>query len=630
MKKIPKWAWNLPEPILNDPLSPLQLPLELRLVLARRGYKNIELAKEILNPKVPTDPLNDFPDLTKALERLTHAIHNSEKIAICGDYDADGMTSTALLLRVFKFLGAKPIPAIPNRIDEGYGLNKMMVKSLHDKGVKLLITVDNGVAANEAIDLANDLGIEVIITDHHTIPNPEPNALALIHPATTPINSPYRQLAGVGLAYIIAVSMGKRLNKLGGLTSARDLFCIGTIGDMAPVLGANRYWLKEGLKNIHKSECKGLKALLQISGTPEKNIRSEDIGFKIAPRINAVGRIGDPKLIIELLTSEDETEAMNIARQCDTYNRQRRDLCDAIETEALALIESDRDKLSPFILIAQSHWHSGVIGIVATRLMQRFNRPAALLTSEGNSIFRASVRSPKGFSTDKTLKLCHEYLEKYGGHPAAGGFTVKAENVSKLHNKLNELASIWIKDHGQLASIYPEVLVRLEIINRDFWNSLLEFEPFGIGYEEPLFWASDCRVEEIKIIKGNHLKLIITQGNTKIGGIFWNWKGSADIPRRIDIAFKLYCNNWLGKESIELDIKAIRKYDDQLALIVNGNKYLCEKINNRNFYIKNEYGDIITASIKDNNDVVCNDERINNVKVMHLLKQASICLGFVP
>jgi single-stranded-DNA-specific exonuclease len=256
----------------------------------------------------------------------------------------------------------------------------------------------------------------------------------------------------VGLAFVLGQALAQALGDRQGLANARDLFRIGTIADMAPLTGVNRRWLMDGLPGLKTSALPGLQALQQVAGLDDSPIDAGSVGFQLAPRINAVGRLGDPQLVVDLLTTADQAEALELARACEGYNRQRRELCEAIEAEAVALVEADGDQQSPFLLLAQTHWHHGVIGIVASRLVERFSRPVALLASEGDGRLRASVRAPAGFAADQALKHCHDLLLRYGGHPAAGGFTVLAERVAELHERLNGLAGAWLEQRGRARS----------------------------------------------------------------------------------------------------------------------------------------------------------------------------------
>ena len=359
------------------------------------------------------------------------------------------------------------------------------------EGIALIVTVDNGVAAYEALQRAAELGMAVILTDHHTLPEQHPPYLALLHPAVTPVDSPYRGLAGVGLAHVLAQALCHRLGNLDGQAVARDLFCIGTIADMAPLVGVNRRWLLDGLPRLGQTRLEGLRALQRLAGLDAHELDAEAVGFQIAPRINAVGRLGDPQLVVDLLTTGDSERALHLARQCDALNRQRRELCGAIEAEALALLESDGERSGAFVLLAQHHWHHGVIGIVAARLMERYGRPVALLAGESDGRLRASVRAPKGFAVDKALSACADLLERHGGHPAAGGFTVRAERIGELQERLEGLAQAWLSEPGSGLPVRPEALLRLNRIDRDFWQTLRRLEPFGIGHPAPVFWSAE-------------------------------------------------------------------------------------------------------------------------------------------
>ncbi|MFM7675934.1 MAG: single-stranded-DNA-specific exonuclease RecJ, partial [Synechococcus sp.] len=555
----PEPRWQLPPPLPAPDPAPgatetaaqapaTDLPAELRAVLHRRGFHDNAAIGALLDPPAAPDPHAHFPDLAAAVERLERACASGERLAICGDYDADGMTSTALLVGVLQRLGARPVAAIPSRQSDGYGLNTAMVERLAADGIGLLVTVDNGIAAAEALERARELGVEAILTDHHTIPERLPPFLALLHPACTPEHSPFRGLAGVGLAYVLAMALSQSLGSREGLEAARDLFCMGTIADMAPLLGVNRRWLLDGLPRLRATRLEGLRALQRLAGLEEQSVDAQAVGFQLAPRINAVGRLGDPALVVELLTTEDPERALELARTCEALNRQRRELCEAIEAEAIALVEADGPQRSCFLLLAQNHWHHGVIGIVASRLVERYGRPVALLAGEGEGRLRASVRSPRGFAVDAALQACSALLERHGGHPAAGGFTVRAERVTPLQERLEALAAAWMEEQGGGPVVEPDSLLRLDRIERPFWWQLQRLEPFGIGHETPLFWSADCQVARSRLLRGGHLELELRQGEASRRAIAWRWQGSADLPGRVDVAYRLRSNTWQGQE----------------------------------------------------------------------------------
>ena len=454
-----------------------------------------------------------------------------------------------------------------------------MVERLAGEGIALLVTVDNGIAAQEALERAQELGVEVIVTDHHTLPAQLPPLLALLHPATTPKGSPYRGLAGVGLAYVLARALAQKQRSNRALAMALDLFCIGTIADMAPLQGVNRRWLLDGLPQLKTSPLLGLQALQQLAGLDEAPLDAGTVGFQIAPRINAVGRLGDPHLVVELLTTEDPQRALELAHACEQLNRQRRELCDAIEAEARALVDADGQQRSPFLLLAQGHWHHGVIGIVAARLVEHFSLPVALLAAEGDGRLRASVRAPQGFAVDAALQACGDLLERHGGHPAAGGFTVRAEQVAALHERLNQRAQAWLQSDASLRAVRPEALVAFSELDRGFWQQLQRLEPFGIGHPTPLFWSSRCTVVEQRQLRGGHLQLKLQQGESTLRAIAWRWNGSWTLPKQLDVAFHLRLNRWQGEERLQLEIVDLR---------ASGSDSLVLRRRDRNYWVSRQ------------------------------------------
>jgi len=573
----PDPLWQLPTPLSEPGPTASTLAPELLAVLQRRGWQGEALA-ELLRPSPPPAAQEHFPDLTEAVGRLSRACDRAEPLAVCGDYDADGMTSTALLVGVLERLGARPRAAIPSRQEDGYGLNVAMVERLQADGVRLLVTVDNGVAALEALQRARQLGVEVIVTDHHTLPPERPPLLALLHPALTPPGSPYRGLAGVGLAHVLASALAAQRRRPEVLEAALDLFCLGTIADMAPLTGVNRHWLQQGLPRLHRSRLPGLQALCAVAGVDDRPIDSQGVGFRLAPRLNAVGRLDDPALAVELLTTADAARASELAGRCEDLNRQRRELCDGIEAEAQALLEADGPRRPSFLLLAQTHWHHGVIGIVAARLVEHWGLPVALLAGQGDGCLRASVRAPQGFAVDGALQACADLLERYGGHPAAGGFTVRADHVGALHERLCDLADRWLAGRAPSPLVAPEALLPLERIDRAFHRQLQELEPFGIGHPRPLFWSPACRVLQRRIMAGSHLSLEIETPSGPLRAIAWRWNRPAPQAPLLDLAFHLVLDSWQGRERLQLELVALRPAAEGRVLLQRGRRlYDCRR-----------------------------------------------------
>ncbi|WP_088894120.1 single-stranded-DNA-specific exonuclease RecJ [Leptolyngbya ohadii] len=549
----------------------LQLSPLLAQILINRGVGTPESARQFLEPEqqfLPS-PLDDFPDLTIAIEILLNAISSRQFIAICGDYDADGMTSTALLLRALRYLGAVVDYAIPSRMQEGYGINRRIIEEFHQDGVSVILTVDNGIAAHEPIAFARELGLAVIVTDHHDIPPTLPDANAILNPKLIREESPYRGVAGVGVAYILAICLAQCLQKTQDLTTPLlELFTLGTIADLAPLTGVNRRWVKRGLKLLPASRNPGIEALIQVAGlSNEKALKPEAIGFRLGPRINAIGRLADPQIVIELLTTEDDGRALELAMKCEQVNQLRQRLCELIEQEAIVWCEQTRfqPQKERVLVVVQPNWHHGVIGIVASRLVERYGVPVFIGTYEDESEqqIRGSARSIPEFNVFEALQFCGDILEKFGGHRAAGGFSFKAAHLEEMRSRLRIFA------HNQLQPQHLKPLVTIDVqanfrdLTHDLYEQLDTLHPCGIENPDPVFWTPNVRVIEQQTIgrDKNHLKMTLAQTNDPAMGIralAWRWGEFYPLPDRVDVAYRLRLNEWNGTKSIELELVGVR------------------------------------------------------------------------
>ncbi|MEH2294395.1 single-stranded-DNA-specific exonuclease RecJ [Nostoc sp.] len=559
-------------------------------LLINRGMETPEQVQAFLDPEslVLPSPLEEFPDLAISLELLQNAIASQTKIAICGDYDADGMTSTALLLRSLRTLGAKVDYAIPSRMHEGYGINKRIVEEFHSEGVGLILTVDNGISAFEPVARARELGLAVIITDHHDIPQKLPPANAILNPKLIAESSPYRGVAGVGVAYILAVSLAQQLGATKGLIQPMlALFTLGTIADLAPLTGVNRRWVKRGLQHLPKSNLAGVRALIQVGGVEvrgegageagekspnpkskiqnPKSLKPEDIGFRLGPRINAIGRIGNPQTVIELLTTDDMGVALELAKQCEQTNTSRQLMCEQIEQEAIAYVETEfvaslqKDRV---LVVVQPNWHHGVIGIVASRLVERYGVPVFIGTYEDEEHIRGSARGIPEFHVFEALEYCHDLLGKFGGHKAAGGFSLPAENLQVLRSRLIEFANQCLEPQHLKPLLKIDAEVNLNHINQQLYQQLNALHPCGMDNPDPVFWTPNVQVIEQKIVGKGHIKLTIAQTidnqEYKIKAIAWRWGDYFHLPPRVDVAYKLRENYFNGKTTIELELIGVR------------------------------------------------------------------------
>ena len=581
-QRFPIQRWQIATPDLDGAsklsISTGLLPLVARVIINRDiTIKNVRAYIEPESQDLPS-PLSEFKDLAASVELIKEAIASEEQIAICGDYDADGMTSTALLLRALKHLGADVNYAIPSRMKDGYGINKRIVEEFAENGVGLILTVDNGISAYDPIARAIELGLSVIITDHHDLPERLPPADAILNPKLLSDDSPYKGLAGVGVAYILAIATARSLGKLKGLTNPiLELFTLGTVADLAPLVGVNRRWLKRGLRILPNSQLAGIQALMEVAEINEtqKQLKPDDIGFRLGPRINAVGRIGDPQMVIELLTTDDPEVALVQADKCEQTNRKRRQLCEQIEKEAIALVESTPIpwKENRVLVVVSAGWHHGVIGIVASRLVERYGVPVFIGTYEDEDykedkskqaplMIRGSARSIDEFNVFDALNYCGDLLGKYGGHRAAGGFSFLAENLAKVEARLSEFA------HKCLEIEHLKPLVKIDAeasfsqIDFELYQQLEGLQPWGIGNSPPVFWTPNVRVVEQRAIgkTKDHLKLTLQEANsdTQIKALAWRWGEYCPLPEYLDVAYKLQENHWQGNTSIELELVGVR------------------------------------------------------------------------
>ncbi len=549
----------------DEATSPL-----LAQVLINRGIETIDQANLFIHPETAElpSPLTEFPDLEISLDILVAAIDQKSKIAICGDYDADGMTSTALLLRALSALGADVDYAIPSRMSDGYGINQRIVEEFHAEGVKLIITVDNGISAVAAIARAIELGLQVIITDHHDLPQVLPPATAILNPKLIAESSVYRAIAGVGVAYLLALELSARLNKPSLSDELLELFTLGTIADLAPLTGINRRLVKQGLQLLPNSQVTGIQALIEMSGTKggtaAKNtaMKPEDIGFRLGPRINAIGRIDDPQIIINLLTTEDMGVALARAIQCEQVNKQRQDMCAAIEQEAIDLIEQGdyQIKQNRVLVIVHPGWHHGVIGIVASRLVERYGVPVFIGTNEDEHHIRGSARSIPEFDVFHALQYCHDLLGKYGGHRAAGGFSMPTENLEQVKQGLSEFAHKCLELEHLKYLVKIDAEAQLSAINMSLYQQIDAIHPCGMENPDPVFWTANVRVIEQKIVGKGHLKFTVDTPEFPRGikAIAWRFGDYFPLPKYLDIAYKLKENNWRDSVSIELEVVSVR------------------------------------------------------------------------
>ncbi len=616
--------WIVPKPINEPEIKNCTLNYTLQKVLIRRGFDLKNELEDYITPLELPNSEDHFVELNKATKRIIEACARNEQIAVCGDYDADGITSTVLLVELFSKLGAKVTPYIPSRQDDGYGLNLSMVNEINKNKTKLIITVDNGISAFSAIKRSNELGIDLIITDHHKIPDIQLDIFSLIHPELTPINSPYKYLAGVGIAYLLANNICNKLDYDINNTSADILFCVGTVADMAPLLGANRKWLKDSLPKIRTTKNRGFKSIIKTLSLDKIDITSDDIGFKIAPLINAVGRIGDPKQIINLLINESTDSIDKLTKDCFAMNRERKRITALIEKEALEIALSQYRNDRQFLVLTKKEWHPGVIGIVAARMVDKFNLPTALIAPSNDGKFRGSIRSNNVLKVNHALDECHDLLISHGGHSGAAGFSINEENIPELMERLNIIAKREFKYHDINMSIKPDAHVSLNEINYNFYRQLCLLGPFGMKNPAPIFWTRKCRVLEINKLKGGHMKIKLNDGTRSIEAIKWNEFKNIQVNELVDVAFYIEINKWKSKNNLFLNIIDIKKYTNIIDLQLHNKLYKCQLTDKKEILITNTKGQSISSDIS-----ICSDNLNETQKAFakKIIGFAEIALG---
>lgn len=501
-----------------------------------------------------------MPDMEKAVERIIEAINKREKTIIYGDYDVDGITSITVLSKFLKERGLDVGSYIPNRLDEGYGLNKKAIKQIADEGYKLIITVDCGISGTEEVDFAYSLGMEVIVTDHHEPLEILPKALAVIDCKRKDNKYPFNSLAGVGVAFKLTQAIGIKL----GLDEKEylkflDIVCIGTISDIVPLIDENRVIAKLGLKLIEVTRSPGVKALLNAAAYKEVN--SNTISFGIAPRINACGRMGHERDALDLFLTENIVEANEITQNLNEYNRKRQDIEKKIFDEAISKIEKEKIDEKNVIVIGAEGWHHGVIGIVASKITELYFKPSILVCFEGEE-GKGSGRSIPGFDLHAALCTVSNCLEKYGGHEMAVGLSLKREKFEDFTNAFEKIAE---EAHTEelVSVIKIDKEINLKDISLENVKNLKLLEPYGEANKTPIFIYKNLRIDSIRALsEGKHLKLTLKDGNSIINAIGFNMGRYSEeylIGDKVDIIGLLEINSFNGTDSVQINMKDIRK-----------------------------------------------------------------------
>lgn len=559
---IKKWEfYNSDEKLVDEICERYNLNKVIGKIIVNRHVVNDEDVRIFITPT--RDDFHDpflFKGMDIAVERIIKAINNKEKILIYGDYDVDGITSTTVLKKYLMDRGISVDTYIPNRLHEGYGLNKNAIDTIKERNIDLIITVDCGISAIEEVDYAVSLGMDVIVTDHHEVGEKLPNALAVIDAKRKDNTYPFRSLAGVGVVFKLIQALSIKLEiKPEEYLKYLDLVCVGTISDIVPLEGENRTIAKLGLMLIKVTRNLGLRELIKSSGY--KEIDSNTISFGVAPRINACGRMGHEEKSLKLFLAEDLESATKITKELNEYNTLRQSTEKAIYEEAIQEIDRNHLDEKNSIVLGGKGWHHGVIGIVSSKVTDKYYKPSILLSFE-DDIAKGSGRSVPGFDLYEGLTKCEDLLEKYGGHSMAVGLTLKKENLEKFKERFEQIAKE--KNIKELVPIiYIDDELKLKDINMDLVKGLSILEPFGEANKVPLFLIRNLKIDSIRALsEGRHLKLTLRDENFVINAIGFELGYLAEeyrIEDRIDVVGTLEINSFNGFRSIQINMKDIRK-----------------------------------------------------------------------
>jgi single-stranded-DNA-specific exonuclease len=567
MPPLPK-RWQVAAAIPPEVESNLSgYPPILRQILYNRGYPTPEAARQYVEARVPpgTDPFNIL-GMAEAVDRLEYAIRAREPIAVYGDYDVDGVTATTLLVQSLNSLGAQAIGYIPNRFEEGYGLNKEALETLSADGIRLVITVDCGIRALEEAEHARKLGLDLIISDHHEPRKELPKAVARINPKQPGDLYPEKELAGVGLAYKLVMGLQAFLERSGDAHLAGlnpddllDLVALGTVADLAPLTGENRALVRAGLQAIRRPRRQGLMSLIGVCGLRADQVTSTHIGFALGPRLNAAGRLDSALAAYQLLTTQDVFEAGRIAQILDGQNRERQKITRDIQAHAEQLALAD-DPDALLLFAAHPDYNSGVVGLAASRLADLYYRPA-IVAQKGEEYTRGSCRSIPEFHITEALDQCADLLEHHGGHAAAAGFTVHNDNLPALVRQLQEIANQQLAGRDLRPILSADAEIPLADLRPDLLKYLELLQPTGFKNRGAMFASRDLKVRSHRTVgrDGSHLKLTVTDGWITFDAIaFRQGHWEEQMPERIDLMFTFEQNEFNGRTSLQLNVRDLK------------------------------------------------------------------------
>ncbi|MGX9135386.1 single-stranded-DNA-specific exonuclease RecJ [Rummeliibacillus sp. JY-2-4R] len=563
-----RWHINrLDEQLVKELQGELKISSISAKILVARGFTTVEAARAFLmiDEQAIHDPF-EMHGMKEAVERINKAIENKEKILVYGDYDADGITSTTVMKTALQDLGANVSHMIPNRFIDGYGPSERLFRQAYEEGYQLIITVDNGIAGNYEVQVAKELGLDVIITDHHEPGEVLPPADVIIHPRHPDGHYPFGELAGVGVAFKVAHALYGKFPK-----HLLEIVAIGTIADLVPLLDENRYLVKAGIEALQHTARPAIKALCKVSGIKQQEINEETIGFSIGPRLNALGRLGDAAPGVDFLMATEQQEALSMANYLNEQNKERQAIVSEITEHAIAMVENDEEiGNSQVLVIAEEGWNPGVVGIVASRLVEKYYRPTIILSIDvEKGTAKGSARSIEGFHMYKELAKNRDILPAFGGHPMAAGMTLAMEDVDELRNRLDMQARECLSEEELIPVLDIDIPLKLEEIDIHAIEDVRSLAPFGTSFAKPMYVIEDATIQSMRKIGANedHIKLQIGFNNQEIDAVGFHKGYLADeLTHGIKISFAgdLQINEWNGRKKPQLMLQDVKTDEWQL------------------------------------------------------------------
>src|SRR5437867_2562040 len=538
-------------------------------ILVLRDFADIQSARRYLSSSLRSDLPSPFQmaDMEPAVRRLVEAIKNKQQIGIWGDYDVDGTTGASVLVSFLREVGAQPIYHVPHRIEEGYGLNTEGLRRFKERGVDLVVTVDCGISNAQEVAAAGDMGLDVVVVDHHQPPDELPPAVAVINPHRKDCAFPDKGLCAAGLAFYVVIALRARLREQGWFGGSADpdirryldIVTLGTIADMVPLKGVNRTLIRRGLAELASSTRPGVVALKQVAGIAAGEVSAGQVGFRLGPRINAAGRVDYGIKVVELLTTDSNDIALRIAQELDAHNSERRAIEATVLEQALAQASNCVDGgMCHSLVLAGEGWHPGVLGIVASRIVEKYYRPTVVIGFNGGA-GKGSARSIRGFHMVEGFRRCAEHLEKFGGHEYAGGLSIQSANLEHFAEAFESVARQILTAEDLSPLLEVDAQLRFSAIGFPLVRELDVLKPFGVGNPEPLFMTSQVEVCERKVFSAG-VRYRLRDGGRVIGGVIFGV--DKDYPGMvgeiIDVAYRVSENDWNGASTVELKIVDVR------------------------------------------------------------------------